>query len=69
MTNASFLKNDSPVGGLTRIRRQIGSSSGKDQDQTYQLEISFPTIDNEEVTNEDGKRVRQLSIYDSESCL
>lgn len=40
----------------TRIKRQIGNRNN--DDQAYQLEISLPTIDNDEVTNDAGQRER-----------
>ena len=41
----------------TRLRRQVGN-----EDQAYQLEISFPTVDNDEVVNENGQRVLVFHI-------
>ena len=37
-----------------RYKRQVGGR--RDDKQAYELEISFPTIDTEEVTNEEGQR-------------
>ena len=50
------------------MRRQVGAGgsvegSGSDDDRSYDLEISFPTIDNEEVTNEQtgvSQRIEQI---------
>lgn len=51
-----------------RTKRQVGGNRG--EDQAYQLEISFPTVDNEEVTNEDGQRVKRISsIFFTALCL
>ena len=41
-----------------RYKRQVGNS----EDQAYSLEISFPTVDDEEVANDAGKTVKS-------SCL
>ena len=39
-----------------RYKRQVGNS----EDQAYSLEISFPTVDDEEVANDAGKTVNRM---------
>ena len=50
---------------VRRIKRQIAQQNGGGDDQTYQLEIQFPTIDNDEVTNGEGKRERLQRLIES----
>jgi hypothetical protein len=49
--NASPAVNDDQT--FRRHKRQIGNN----EDQAYSLEISFPTVDNDEVSNDAGKTV------------
>ena len=61
----------SPV--VRRFKRQAANSVGSGPDggggsgdeRSYELEISFPTIDNEEVTNDAGQRERIERILES----
>ena len=50
--NANAAANDDQSLRL-RFKRQVGNS----EDQTYSLEISFPTVDDDDVTNDSGKTV------------
>ncbi|XP_040577922.1 uncharacterized protein uif [Lepeophtheirus salmonis] len=47
-------------GSLSRVKRQTDTD-----DQAYQLEISFPTIDADQVTNDDGKRQQIQELIES----
>ena len=48
-----------------RFKRQVGNS----EDQAYSLEISFPTVDDEEVANDAGKTVKICSSISSLTSL
>jgi hypothetical protein len=51
--NANAAANEDTTLRL-RYKRQVGNS----EDQAYSLEISFPTVDDEEVANDAGRTVR-----------
>jgi len=58
--------NDGNVDRVFRIRRQVSgdSNGGEDEDQAYSLEISLPTKDGEEVTNDQGRIARIQSLIE-----
>jgi hypothetical protein len=56
--NANAAANDDQTFKL-RYKRQVGNS----EDQTYSLEISFPTVDDDEVANDAGKTVSLTTFF------
>ena len=51
--------------GLGRFRRQVGDLQNPNgEERTYDLEISFPTTDADEVENSEGRRQKITELFE-----
>ena len=59
-------KTSNPIAiGLGRFKRQIGDLQNPNgEERTYDLEISFPTKDTDEVVNDEGRRQKLTELFE-----
>ena len=51
--------------GFGRFKRQIGDLPNPNGEETnYELEVSFPTLDTDEVVNDEGRRQKLTELFE-----